>query len=520
MPHTVTPGFLAVPDGGELAKEAGDAFDRRMELLESLIEQAPVGIAVVRGEEHRFILANPKYASLFGHDDLRGRAFLEIQNGSTLAQTAVEAFATVRRTGRPCRIGDVRATVDKGAGREEEAFFSCAFLPIESAEGMPDGILIIIDETTERVRDRRALEESEERHRLVAELTSDYIVHLKLDGAGRICSCWSNKSLAPAIGYELTELLSLGANPAIYRADNLAKLKAFQHKILAGETAVCETPIQAKSGQTTWWQVAGRPLKGEDGRVSEIIYAAKDITGLHELEEAKADYLRMVTHDLRSPLSVVQSWAQLAERAAGDPAKVRLAMGKIVAAVDRLNDMLRDLADAGRLDADRIVLRREPLDLCGNLRSLLAGHGHGLETGRIHLDCPADLPPVSADPARLERIVLNLLKNALRYSPPGSRVDVTLRRERDHIITEVRDRGPGIQPEQQREIFERFHRDQASPEREEGLGLGLYIAKGLVEAHGGRIWVESTPGEGSVFSFSLPLFTSSPESPCRIAPTA
>lgn len=120
-----------------------------------------------------------------------------------------------------------------------------------------------------------------------------------------------------------------------------------------------------------------------------------------------------------------------------------------------------------------------------------------------------DLPPVLADPDRLERILGNLVTNALKYAPEGTPVCVTLDRGDGVVIVSVADQGPGIEPDEVPHIFERYYRTQATRTSHEGLGLGLYITRGLVEAHGGRIWVESRLGVGSTFSFTLPLADSS-----------
>ena len=142
------------------------------------------------------------------------------------------------------------------------------------------------------------------------------------------------------------------------------------------------------------------------------------------------------------------------------------------------------------------------MDLRGLVSDLKQRLAEAMETGRIRLEAPVDLPPVCADPDRLERILANLLSNAIRYSTPGTEVTVSLARRDDQVITAVSDRGPGIAPEELSRLFQRYYRME--PGRE-GLGLGLYISRMLVEAHGGRIWAESQVGKGSTFSFSLPV---------------
>ena len=272
-----------------------------------------------------------------------------------------------------------------------------------------------------------------------------------------------------------------------------------------GEFADGEFLYELPDGTQTRLLVSGSTVPDEDGRAALAIVTFRDITQLRHLEQSLEDYLRMVSHDLRSPLAVVQSWAQLADRMAEHPDKVRLGATKIIQAAKRMNAMIRDLVDASRLEAGQLRMHRQEVNLSDFVSNLLEQYKEVLEVQRIKVEAPESLPPVLADPDRLERILTNLLTNALRYSPAPAEVTVSFRPGPDEITIYIRDRGPGIPPEQQEHLFERFYRGKASPEREEGLGLGLYITRRLVEAHGGKIWVENEPDLGSRFSFTLPV---------------
>jgi two-component system phosphate regulon sensor histidine kinase PhoR len=136
-----------------------------------------------------------------------------------------------------------------------------------------------------------------------------------------------------------------------------------------------------------------------------------------------------------------------------------------------------------------------------DLGARLAGTAEGK---RVRIDVPEGLPAVKADPARLERVMMNLLTNALKYSPSDTEVVVAVSRGDGSVVVSVSDKGPGIPSDELLHLFERVYRTRATREREEGLGLGLYISRMLVEAQGGRIWAESEVGKGSTFFFSLP----------------
>ena len=168
--------------------------------------------------------------------------------------------------------------------------------------------------------------------------------------------------------------------------------------------------------------------------------------------------------------------------------------------------MIQDLVDATRWESGQLELKREAIILPGYFNDLLHRLSLSMETTRIRVKMPADLPPVCADYARLERILVNLLSNALKYSDPGTPVQVNARAQDGAVVIAITDQGRGIPPEVIPHLFERFYR--APEERKgEGIGLGLFITKVLVEAHGGRIWVESEVGKGSSFYFTLPVAT-------------
>jgi len=168
----------------------------------------------------------------------------------------------------------------------------------------------------------------------------------------------------------------------------------------------------------------------------------------------------------------------------------------------RMSLMIQDLADSARLEAGQMRLETRPVDLDRMVSDLLTQLTGAMDVGRIKVNIPTRLPYVNADPNRLERILINLITNALKYSRPGTDVSILAKPVDGEVVTSVTDQGQGIAPEDLPHIFERFYRAKGT-RRGDGLGLGLYITKGLVEAHGGRIWVESELGKGSTFHFSL-----------------
>ena len=180
-------------------------------------------------------------------------------------------------------------------------------------------------------------------------------------------------------------------------------------------------------------------------------------------------------------------------------------MEAILAGSQRMSLLLRDLVDLTELEAGRLLwLNRQQLDLAAFVRELLDRFPGIIAVDRIELSAPCPLPAVLADPDRLERVIATLLTNAFKYSGPSSRVAVTISAGDGQVVIAVSDEGPGIPLEQRRALFQPPRRWKLNASPRANLGLGLYIARMLVESHGGKIWAESEVGKGSTFSFSIP----------------
>ncbi|MGH2458504.1 MAG: sensor histidine kinase [Chloroflexota bacterium] len=225
-------------------------------------------------------------------------------------------------------------------------------------------------------------------------------------------------------------------------------------------------------------------------------------------EAKREEYIHTISHDLRAPLAIIQGHAHLLEselprsRRGGPDQR---SIDAILKGVHRMNAMLQDLVDSARLEAGQLHLNPELVDLSAFVYDL-GQRLVGLDRARrIALDLPDGLPPVLVDPDRLERVLMNLIINALKYAAPDTPVGVTLRRHDGEAILTVSDHGPGITPEEISELFQPYGRTRAARDNRDSVGLGLYIVRRLVEASGGRIWAESEPGQGSRFSVSFPL---------------
>jgi PAS domain S-box-containing protein len=246
-------------------------------------------------------------------------------------------------------------------------------------------------------------------------------------------------------------------------------------------------------------------VRDERGKVALAIVVFRDVTQLRLLEKEREEYLALVSHDLRNPLTSIVGFVSLLKSSLGEHQGPLLEIAERAERnAKRMASMLEELTEATTLEAHGVTLRREPCDLHALIRNLVDGMDGALAR-RITLETHGAELVVQGDSARLERVIMNLLTNALKYSASDAPVKVRLARRDGVVEIEVEDAGIGVAPEHQHRLFERFYRTTAGQKSAGGLGLGLYIARLIVEAHGGRIGVTSQPGRGSTFQVTLPI---------------
>ena len=281
----------------------------------------------------------------------------------------------------------------------------------------------------------------------------------------------------------------------------------FAETLRSGETLRAEEiTLSVPDGRSVTILVNATPIRSDDGEVTSVVTTMQDITALEELERLRAEFLAMVSHELRTPLTSVKGsiTTLLDPPSPLNPAEMRQFFRIIDSQVDRMHVLISDLLDVARIETGTLAVSPEPTDV-----ALLAGEAcNGFRSGGgrhdIDLDLARDLPWVMADRLRMVQVLGNLLTNAAKHSPESSTISVSAVGEGVHVMVSVSDRGRGIPAESLPHLFRKFSRLE-SQEQGGDTGLGLAICKGIVEAHGGRIWAESDgPGLGARFTFTLP----------------
>ncbi|MFZ7128600.1 MAG: ATP-binding protein [Desulfobacterales bacterium] len=260
-------------------------------------------------------------------------------------------------------------------------------------------------------------------------------------------------------------------------------------------------------GQTLHFLFSITAIRGKDRSLSGIVLLLRDVTRLKEVERLKSEFIMAASHELRTPLtSLGMSVDLLLEHAANELAeKDKDLLQAAHEEVHRMKALVNDLLDLSRIEAGRIDLEFETVPVRTLFDHAKSVFKNQLDMKQVRLDStlPDELPGIRADANKITWVLTNLISNALRYVSKGGHIQLMARKVGPQVHLSVRDDGPGIPPESQSRIFQKFVRLKG--EESGGTGLGLAICKEIVRAHGGAIWVESPPGQGSTFTFTLPV---------------
>ncbi|MHB8859800.1 MAG: PAS domain-containing sensor histidine kinase [Thermoleophilia bacterium] len=261
-----------------------------------------------------------------------------------------------------------------------------------------------------------------------------------------------------------------------------------------------------KDSEKMWLSVSAAPIRDSDGTLAGVVHVFRDISEYKEIDRMKSDFVATVSHELRTPLTSILGFSKTLLRtdASFSEASRQSFLLEIVREGERLARLIEDVLSVSRIEAGRLRFDLKPVDAAPTVNQVIKNMARLTSIHNFVINVPDDLPRVSADPDKLYQVLLNLVVNAIKYSPDGGPITVTASAGDSKVLFEVEDRGVGISPDHLPHVFERFYRAARGKGGAAGTGLGLYVSKSLVEQMGGRIWVESEVEKGSRFYFELP----------------
>jgi PAS domain S-box-containing protein len=498
-------------------RDSQELAEQRLAELEAVYGLAPIGLCVL-DTDLRYLRINERLAEMNGLPvaDHIGRTVRELVPG--LADGLEPLLRRVLSTGEPLVDYELRGTTASHPGVER--YWLESFYPLRAPDGRLMGLNVAVIEITDRKRMEEALRESEARFHAIFDAATSGI--LLLDGEGRCLE--ANPASCTMLGRTREEIVGYGPD-RFAPAHALPFLMHLQAHLARHPTWRGEIPLTHRDGREVVFEwhisVLGRGVRVamindvSDRKRAEqerelLLGAERAARG--EAERAnrlKDDFLATLSHELRTPLNAILGWVQMLRNGHVKPEGVPRALEVIERNARAQNGLVSDLLDMSRIVSGKLELEVQPVDACAVAAGAVESVRQSAEQKglRLETDFAAYSEPLSADPARLAQVITNLLTNAVKFTPAGGRVKVSVRRAGGYVEIEVADTGEGIAPDFLPQVFDRFRQADSSTSRSHrGLGLGLSITRQLVELHGGDVRADSAGlGRGSTFTVRLPV---------------
>jgi PAS domain S-box-containing protein len=496
-------------DGHRAAEElARREVDARMR-FEAVLETAPIGIAVISADELRFDLANARFvdfAEQFGRVPFDTK-FIGMAASEVLPGTE-QLLKQVADSGEP------RIDMELQVGQRY-------FNRIVSAargrfSGITQSLTVLVQDVTDQVLARLQIENLAA---MMAERSArlDSILGSMTDGL------WVYDANAEVVDVNQAalnmfglasraEAIENGSFARLNLRDSEGRAIAYNDmpyaRALAGQTVPDYLAVGKHliTGRDLDLSIAAAPI--ESGGIVGAVLVIRDITALQELDRKKDEFLSVASHELRTPLTTIKGYTQLLAQTVDDlqPEERATYINAVLGEIERMMGLISELLDVSRIETNRLQIHPQPIRWLEFIQGRVAAFQVQHPNRALRVAVSADETIVTADPDRMRQVVDNLLSNALKYSADGTDIDLAVEVRDGEMHTSVTDHGIGIPKDEIPQLFERFHRARnVSSRYYGGLGLGLYIARAIIEAHDGSISVQSIEGQGSTFTMTLPV---------------
>ena len=482
-------------------------LDQSRKSIRMIIEQAPVGIAMLKGPEHLIEIANPAILHIWGrtesevigypHEDARPEL-----RGQSVNEWLKEAY----RSGEPKINTEFKVKLHHQGGLRE-AVVNSIYQPIFSDRGDISGVLVILEEITHQVLARQKNENDQAMLALAIDAgelaTFYYQPETHLFSGNSLLKTW--------FGLSSEENLELAlAMEVIVPEDRDHVTKAITESLSQNSDGHYFTEYRIrnkKDEQIRLLQANGRVFYDQEGVPLSLNGTLRDITEQKKEEERKDDFMGMVSHELKTPLTSLKAYIQILERmdVSEEDSMQHKILEKCLKQTDYMNNMINGFLNVSRLDSGQMHIEKTLFDF-QLLFSEIEDEVRSTNHSRSFIFKSSGETPILADREKISQVLHNLIGNAIKYSPSGESVTAEYQISGNSLQISVQDRGIGISLEDQQRIFERYYRVTDLNSRSiAGFGIGLYLCKEIIELHKGKIHVQSSADEGTLFSFILPI---------------
>lgn len=485
--------------------EINKAIFLSKERFNDMVQQAPVAIGILHGYDMRIEVANDEVLKLWG----KSRNIIGLPLLEGLPEIKDQEFIHLLRktytTGEPIYGFEKLAYLERN-GQIEECYFNFIYSPFKEADGKVNGVIITGSEVTQQVLSKKKLEASEKRFRnLIIEAPMATALYkgreMRIEIANEaMLNLWGKDE--SVIGKELKHALpELEGQPFLDLLDQVfLSGKAYHTEQQRAEL------VKDGKLQSFWFNFTYKPLLDDKGEVYAILNMAVDISTQVHLQKQKDEFLGIASHELKTPVTVLKAYVQLLEETMGSKEGVNTdIVNKMDKQVNRLNHLIGDLLDVTKINSGKLDFNYTTYDFDELVTEVAEEIQHTAVKHKIEQELQ-EVGPIYGDKERTGQVIVNLLTNAIKYSPGASKILLKTKKKGNEVQVSIRDFGIGISKDQQERIFEQFYRAEGKKNSiSSGLGLGLFISSEFIRREGGRIWVDSEEGKGSTFYFTLPI---------------
>jgi PAS domain S-box-containing protein len=466
-------------------------------MVERLYMNAPAFICTVTGPDHVFELVNPEYQKLYGSRQLVGKKVADALP-ELISQGIIKRLDKVFETGESYVVTEFLVHLSRDEGKElEPTYLNYSYQAMYDAEENIIGILIFGYEVTEQVLARQ---KGEENLKLVLESLPQITSTSSADGT----NIFFNKFFFEYSGLSKEEATINGWNSILHPEEIDEVLNQWEECKKRGCDFYREIRLKRKSDGVYRWHISHiTPIKNNKGEIVQWIATATDIHEQKIKEQKKDEFLSIASHELKTPLTSVSAYLQLLQITPHeDIEKSTLYTEKALQSVERLKELISELLDVSKIQNGKLNLNMTTFNFTKMVNECIEATQY---TGSKHMilrsgEIAGDF---YGDEERLKQVVINLLSNAIKYSPDAETVEVDLSEKDGEITVSVKDYGIGISADNLKRIFERYYRVEGQDIHFQGLGIGLFISMDIIQRHDGKLYVESEPGKGSTFYFTL-----------------
>ena len=506
--------YRALSDNGEISGVLGIAIDvteqifaqhaiqESEERFRSLVLQAPVAMNVFSTRNLIIDLANERMLKIWG----KGNAVL----GQPLAdampelsgQPIMDTLLKVFDTGEIFYGNESKAILERN-GKFDEHYFNLIYKPIRDKANNITAILQVANEVTEQVNAREGLVKSEERMRMAIEAAK--LATFEINPIDR--SLIPSPRLKEFFGYNVDDDVSFDAALERIHPDYRQHITDMVDLTLTtGVKYDVEYPIIGFRDQRTRWVRGVGAVQNGNDRTQYFVGVLHEITEQKQDEQRKNDFITMVSHELKTPLTSLKAYSQLLERYAKDKQDTFTVglLNKCLSQIEKMNVMIHGFLNVSRLESGKILMNHEEFDMA-LLISEAKDESISMYTSREFIFEPVVKTIVLADRNKIGQVIGNFISNAVKYSPTKSTIRVACINSGEFVQVSVTDEGVGVPISEREKLFERFYRSASvSSSTISGFGIGLYLSAEIIQHHEGKIWIESEMGKGSTFYFTIP----------------